>query len=227
MRLLGSLAVHAVLLGLLRLLDVDDAPAPHPPVEITVVEPPTPQPPTPRGQPGGGAPGVVPGARRTAVQHAVRTRASARDEAWAIATLRIDAPDGGEHSQGTGAGGGFGGGLGDGEGGYAGGLEEPLRLALPPPPPPPSPPARVSRARPPKLVYPVRDVEVDPSRLFVARITVDEDGDVVGARLVKGFDRPRQQAAADAIRRFHYAPALDDAGRCVRVTFDQEFELAE
>jgi hypothetical protein len=99
--------------------------------------------------------------------------------------------------------------------------------ALAPPPPPPPPPAALaaprSLARPARLVYPSRERDVEESRLFVARLTIDTDGYVVGAHLVRGFGGPRDRDAADAIWRFRYDPARDDAGRPVRSVLDQKF----
>jgi len=92
-----------------------------------------------------------------------------------------------------------------------------LARRLPPPPP-------ASKARPPKLIYPVRQRDVgehDP--LFVARVTIDTDGFVVGAHLVRGVGGPRDAVAADQIFRFRYRPALDDDGRPVKAIVDQPF----
>jgi hypothetical protein len=81
----------------------------------------------------------------------------------------------------------------------------------------------VSRARPPRLIYPTRDREVDDSLLFVARLTIDSEGFVVGARLVRGTGGGRDDQAANAVWRFRYSPALDDAGRPTPATIDQRF----
>ncbi|MFN0253435.1 MAG: hypothetical protein ACKV2T_41585 [Kofleriaceae bacterium] len=80
-----------------------------------------------------------------------------------------------------------------------------------------------SKARVAKLVYPARERQVDDSELFVARVTIDHEGFVVGAKLVRGFGGPRDVMAADLIWKFRYAPALDDEGRPIRSTFDQRF----
>lgn len=128
------------------------------------------------------------------------------------------AGDGGE---GTGLGGHRGPGIGFGEGGR---IE--LVQYLPTPPPAPAadaPPP--SRARPAKLVYPSRQRAIEEGRLFVARVTVDHDGYVIGARLVRGFGGPRDDEAANLIFRFRYAPALDDAGRPIRSSFEQRFHV--
>jgi hypothetical protein len=107
------------------------------------------------------------------------------------------------------------------------------RMAAAPIPAPPAPPAaddhpaRVSKARPARLVYPSRDSDTDAERLFVAVVTVDSDGFVVGAHLTDtGTPGPLRDDAAGLIFKFRYAPALDDDGRPVRSTFEQPFQLA-
>jgi hypothetical protein len=75
-------------------------------------------------------------------------------------------------------------------------------------------------------VWPTRDEEVDDdANLFVARITVDEQGDVVGARMITTRPGARAERAANAIWQFRYAPALDDRGVPTRSTFDQSFQV--
>ncbi len=215
--LLGSLAVHGLVLALLLAVRGSSAPPGNGVVTIDLVDLPAPPPPPPPPPPSAPAGGGSPGARHAAAHGAPRTRTISRDEAWAIAQARIEAPEGGGGGRGRGTGGGF----GDGQGPGAG-----LRdLVPPPPPPPPAEAAGPSKARPARLVFPSRDVDVDDERLFVARITVDDEGTVVGAHLIKGFDRPRASLAADSIWRFRYAPALDDAGRPIRTTFEQPFTL--
>ncbi len=59
--------------------------------------------------------------------------------------------------------------------------------------------------------------------MFVARLTVDTDGYVVGARLVRGIGGPRDELASQLVWRFRYAPALDDDGRAIRATIEQRF----
>ncbi|NVB81172.1 MAG: hypothetical protein HOV81_22440 [Kofleriaceae bacterium] len=117
--------------------------------------------------------------------------------------------------KGTGRGTGSGIGFGDG-----GGVRVADKVPAPPPPP------EVSKARPAKLVWPTRDEEVDDdANLFVARITVDEEGDVVGARMIKTTPGARAERAANAIWQFRYAPALDDRGVPTRSTFEQQFQV--
>jgi hypothetical protein len=120
---------------------------------------------------------------------------------------------------------GLGTGSGAGPGGTGpGGLGAPP--AVPPPPPPPPPPAAEkppSKARPPRLIYPARDREGDAAETFLARLIVDADGYVVGARLLRGIGGPRDELASQLVWRFRYAPALDDGGRAVRATIEQRF----
>ena len=123
----------------------------------------------------------------------------------------------GDGGEGTGVGGNRGSGIGFGDGGKIVLAEE--AFALPPPPKP------ASKARPAKLIYPTRERDLGEERLFVARVTVDADGYVVGAKLVRGHDGPRDDEAADLIFRFRYLPALDDDGRAIRSTFEQPFHV--
>ena len=132
--------------------------------------------------------------------------------------------------QGSGAGLGFGlgAGLRFGQGSGAGlGFGDGLGASPSLPPPPPASPLPVeqppSKARPPKLIYPSRDRESAESETFVARLTIDPDGYVVGARLVHGLGGSRDELASQLVWRFRYAPALDDEGRAIRSTIDQRF----
>jgi hypothetical protein len=86
----------------------------------------------------------------------------------------------------------------------------------------PRPPAR-SKARPARLVYPVRDREERPGEVFVVLLTVNEKGYVVGVRLEQGVSRDRDEKALDAVWRFHYDPALDRDGRPIRSKVVQRF----
>jgi len=92
-------------------------------------------------------------------------------------------------------------------------------LPVPTPEPPPAP----SRARAPQLIYPARDREGDDSALFVARLTIDPDGFVVGAHLVRGVGGRRDDLAASAVWRFRYRPALDAGGRPIQASIEQRF----
>lgn len=126
----------------------------------------------------------------------------------------IDAGAVGDDGRRMGRGGGRGIGIGLGDGARV--TNDNIALVTPPAPP-------ASKARGATLVYPVREREVDDSELFIARVTIDEEGFVVGARLVRGFGGPRDATAADLIWKFRYAPALDDDGRPIGSTFDQRF----
>ena len=122
--------------------------------------------------------------------------------------------------------GGLGTGLGTGFGagpGGPGGLGAPPAVPPPPPPPPPTAEKPPSKARPPRLIYPARDREGDEAETFLARLIIDADGYVVGARLLRGTGRPRDELASQLVWRFRYAPALDDDGRAIRATIEQRF----
>jgi hypothetical protein len=69
----------------------------------------------------------------------------------------------------------------------------------------------------------VRRGDDDDGALFVARVHVDHDGIVVGARLAPGPPRPHQDDAIAAVWRFRYDPALDDDGRPVASWVEQPF----
>src|SRR5262249_18054499 len=113
--------------------------------------------------------------------------------------------------------GGRGGGIGFGIGGWN------TSVAAAPLPVPPAPEPARSRARPPRLIYPARDREALDSLLFVARLTIDSDGFVIGVRLVRGVGGVRDDQAANAVWRFRYSPALDDDGRPIQATIEQRF----
>ncbi|MEO8704631.1 MAG: hypothetical protein ABI867_31540, partial [Kofleriaceae bacterium] len=77
--------------------------------------------------------------------------------------------------------------------------------------------------RPARLIFPSRERDAEDGTLFIARVIIDSDGYVVGAKLVRGFGGPRDTEASDLIWRFRYAPALDDDGHPIRSTLDQRF----
>ncbi|MBA3458295.1 MAG: hypothetical protein H0T42_34755 [Deltaproteobacteria bacterium] len=131
------------------------------------------------------------------------------------AGLRFDGRGMGLGRGGTGTGTG----IGFGEGGKV----APGELLTPPPAPPGDPP---SRARPAQLIYPTRQRDVEDAELFIARVIVDDDGFVAGAKLVRGFGGRRDEVASQMIWRFRYAPALDADGRPIRSTLDQRFLVA-
>jgi hypothetical protein len=137
--------------------------------------------------------------------------------------LAVHSMEPGDRGEGGGRGGGRGRGRGDGTGRHEIGV---AIASLPEPPPPPPPPERVAtRARPARLIYPVRERPVDASELYVARVTVDHDGFVVGARIVRGLGGPRDGDAAGLIFKFRYQPALDADGHAIASTFDQPFAI--
>jgi outer membrane biosynthesis protein TonB len=80
-----------------------------------------------------------------------------------------------------------------------------------------------SRASPPRLIYPSRQRDAAESQQFVARLTIDTDGYVVGVRLTHGLNRSADERAAAAVWRFRYSPATDDAGQPVQVVIEQSF----
>jgi hypothetical protein len=173
----------------------EDRPA-EAPIEVAVIDEPAP------ARSGGGG-------------HRAARGAPVHAAARAQMTIGMDAPI----ARGTGAGGGNGRGPGIGFG-EGGGIAASAAVPAAPVPPPPS------RARPAKLLQPARDVEViDDSYLFVARVTVDEDGDVAAVHMITTHPGLRGEQAASAIWTFHYAPALDDAGTPIRSTFEQPFQV--
>ncbi len=94
-----------------------------------------------------------------------------------------------------------------------------------PRPPPPPPAARVSKARSARLIFPSRQVATAEAELFIARLEIDDDGFVVGAHLARGFGGRRDDVAMSAVFRFRYDPARDDDGRAIRSTVEQHFDL--
>jgi hypothetical protein len=135
-----------------------------------------------------------------------------------IGSLTVEAR--GDGGMGTGRGGGIGDGV---AGGICGCLDDTIAPPIGALPPPPPPPPVASKARKPKLVFPAREREADPDRLFVAMVTIDEDGYVVGARLLRGRGGPADRRAEELIWKFRYEPARDDDGRAVRTQLEQQF----
>jgi Gram-negative bacterial TonB protein C-terminal len=221
--LLASVVMHGVLGGALLLAfdrPAGDVASTAPPIAIEIVAPPTLAPPPPLApvtdvQGGGNA------HTRDASPAKARRTIAARPRTGDIA-YAIDRGTGIEHDgdggEGTGIGGNRGAGIGFGDGGKIVVTEDQLVL--------PKPAERVvSKARPAKLIYPTRARDLGEERLFVARITVDTDGYVVGAKLVRGVTGPRDDEAAELIFRFRYLPALDDNGRAIASTFEQPFHV--
>jgi protein TonB len=237
--LVGSIAVHAALAALLYGLPRRaPAPAARRRIEIEVVRPasepertvptaPLRSPPAPSGgaahEPAPAAAPRLVAAPRLAPAVSGRLAITGYDRGTVAGDRAAQVGVGvGVGVGGRGAGAGLG--LGDGTGSGLGDLAS-LPAPPPAPPPPPPPPAAKppSRARPPRLIYPARDRPSDDAETFVARLTVDPDGYVVGARLVRGLGGSRDELAAQLVWRFRYAPALDDDGRAIRATIDQRF----
>jgi len=129
----------------------------------------------------------------------------------------VSQDDGGEGGEGGGRGGGYGRGVGRGVGTGLGDLASRIeRIPAPPVAP------KASKARPAKLIYPTRQRSVSEGELFTARVTIDSEGYVVGAR-VASHGNPKETDASAMIFRFRYAPALDDEGRPIRSTVEQPF----
>jgi hypothetical protein len=163
--------------------------------------------------------------RAVAKQASAAVAAAAEDLVDVVAMPGAGHGDGDRDRDGNGDGDRDGGG-GHGLGGRAAQLAAAPLASPPPPPPRESSGHDLSRARPARLVYPSRDSETDPDRLFVAVVTVDTDGYVVGAHLTTGEPGPIHDDAAGLIFKFRYDPARDDAGRPIRSTFEQPFQLA-
>ena len=165
--------------------------------------------------PGGGSQPANKAASRAA--HVGSTRARSADP-WNGLSIKTEGRGDGD-GDGNGHGQGHGNGIGFGNGG---GVR--VERDVPAPPMPVIPPP--SKARPAKLIWPNRDLEVaDESYLFVAKVTVDEEGSVVGARMLTSRPGSRADQAANAIWSFRYLPALDDLGKPVRSTFEQPFQV--
>jgi len=233
--LTGSLVVHALALaGIAAVLGLGRGPAggggvgevPSVSIEVASVVPASSAPVSPTKAP---PPGRSP-SRRTPIRPATPRRAHALATGPSASeivetTVRMepideDAAVGGDGGAARGDGGGRRGGAGRGIGfGAGGGIAPPVdtaRLATPEPP-------RKSLARPPRLRSPSREVEIGDRPLFVAHITVDDDGLVSRVRLVQGIGSLEDERAAGAIWTFRYDPALDDDGRPIAADIDQPF----
>lgn len=218
---LGTFAVHALVGALLLAIDRHPSPSPtRPSLSIEVVDPP-PEPAAKLETPSREAGGSSSPGRSAVASRAPRARAAR----WNPAAAQSDADPrgaitfdrGGGDGEGTGSGGGHGAGIGFG----TGGTFAPELPSLTPPPAPPPP--KVSKARPARLIFPSRQREVDDGELFVMRVTVDADGYVTGAKLVRGFGGRRDEVAQNQVWRFRYDPALDDDGRAIESVVEQRF----
>lgn len=124
--------------------------------------------------------------------------------------------------EGDGVGDGVGHGIGDGVGlgvGDASSAAALASLAIPAAPPAP----KISKARPAILIYPKKHGSDDDTSIFIAQVTIDDEGYVVGAHVMKGEGGPRGAQASDLIWRFRYDPARDDDGKPIRSTIEQPF----
>ncbi|HEX7704532.1 MAG TPA: hypothetical protein VF403_27520 [Kofleriaceae bacterium] len=209
---IGSIAVHGALIAI-ALINVERAPDIHasaaPTLELidVAVEPPAkPVAPT-TGTGGGGQAGGHHAARRSARPN----KSPQATSPWGELTIGADNGNGIGIGNGTGTGNGIG--FGDG-----GGVQKIRELPAVPAP-------FISKARPAKLIYPSRQVEVDEGDMFLARVTVDESGDVVGAHMMRTLPGSRGETASSMIWVFRYSPALDDDGKPVRSTFVQPFAV--
>lgn len=224
MRWIGSLAVHVVLgVALFALVSRQPHEAPRSAATtVEMVDLAMPRETSPRSEVprpalvasasgGGGSPSRMRSAR------SAKRVAVFEDPRGAITFDAGDAGTGTGTGAGTGSGTGRGIGFGDGAA-----IAQPGETLAPPPPPPPPPP-KVSKARPPRLIYPSRQRDVEDGQLFVMKVTVDRDGFVSGARLVRGFGGRRDEVAQDQIWRFRYDPALDDDGSPIAATIEQRF----
>src|SRR5262249_44531778 len=158
-------------------------PPPDPKLELVEI---VPSPLAPRaGEVGGGTPAT----EKTETPRATATRdvrvphRSHRDGDHPMRVADLVGTQSIEQRGDGGMGQGRGGGIGNDEGGDDGGVTCDVRClgrapSPPPPPPPPPPPEEArSKARVAKLVYPVRQRDIDAdSQLFVAQVTIDEDG---------------------------------------------------
>ncbi len=217
MVVVGTLAVHALVGALLLAIDRHPAsPPPRASLSIEVVDPP----PAPMTKAAAGEGGSASTPRATAASRTPRARPAQRKASTDVDPRGAITFERGSGSGGEGEGTGAGRGAGIGFGTVGGDLAfEPLDLT---PPPAPSPP-KAAKTRPARLVFPSRQREVDEGELFVMQVTVDSDGLVSGARLVRGFGGPRDEVAQNQIWRFRYDPALDDEGRPIRSVVEQRF----
>ncbi|HEY4181220.1 MAG TPA: hypothetical protein VGM90_30455 [Kofleriaceae bacterium] len=209
-----SFAVHGVLAVLLVSLAVHPSPPPRSSVSIEMIA----APPEPAIEP---APAVTP-TRETSAPTRKRGGSSSRGASAHVGSQFID-PRGDVHYE-TGDEGGAGQGNGHGSGIGSGlGIEDVQGSAAVARLSPPPAPAKISQARPAILIYPKKHGADDDPAIFVAQVTIDDEGFVVGAHVMHGEGGPRGQQASDLIWRFRYDPARDDDGRPIRSTLEQPF----
>ena len=218
MRLIGSLAIHTCVIGAFALLALtrrEQAPTKgRELVQVAIVS--TLPPPKPQTQTQTTTAARTPSARRVSSGAPKRTTGATTRASFdgGVAAALGEIADGGFDS-GAGGGGAGRGGDGDGLGAAASGTLSARDLVIPMP--------KISKARPAKLIYPAKERAVEEGELFLASVTVDDDGYVVGAKLKEASPSSRRDEAAGLIFRFRYLPALDDDGNPIRSTFDQQF----
>lgn len=232
--LAGSLVVHGAIAAAFATRAAPVEPGEPPPTEteiaIEIVSPPAHASSPPASSPGAAIassspvsaamPRAMPATPLLATRHAAASAMRTRAPSRADITMRIESSGpGGDELAGDGDGHrGSGIGFGDGSG-----IVTPDVVAPPlPPPPEPVLPAP-SQARPPHLIYPTRSREIGASSPYVAQLTIDTEGFVVGARLVRGVGGALDDQTENALWRFRYRPALDDDGRPIKVTIEQPF----
>jgi len=217
----GSVAIHALLIGVALRANApqESEPTPEQPaVELIDVSMESPPAAIDDDNDGGGG-----GHTAMALPEESRSKLRANDRGELVEAGVLTGIDTGT-GIGNGIGNGNGDGIGDGTGrgnGLGARLDPGAALhALPAPPAPP-----VSKARPAKLIHPTREMEIDEAELFAAKVTVDETGDVVGARMTRSHPGSRGDTASSMIWQFRYSPALDDDGIPVKSTFVQTFAV--
>lgn len=94
-----------------------------------------------------------------------------------------------------------------------------------PPPVKVAPPTPKSRARPARLIWPVRDRPETEGDVFVVHLKISADGYVTGVRLVKGTTRHANAKAEEGAWRFRYDPARDDAGEPIASELEQKLMI--
>ncbi len=159
---------------------------------------------------------------RRQIVRPVPTEKSISDALAELASASNEVVDGSTVGDGDGGdGGGRGGGHGRGSGrGVGAGLGDRASAGELLPSVPSAP--KASKARPAKLIYPSRERAASEGELYSARVIIDSDGYVVGARLLHSAG-PKDADAANMIFRFRYSPALDHDGRPIRSTIEQPF----
>jgi len=82
-----------------------------------------------------------------------------------------------------------------------------------------------SKARAARLIWPTQHRSEDEGQVFIAQVTVDEDGYVVGVRMTQGMGGRAGERAETAVWTFRYDPARNELGRPIRTRIEQPFML--